>query len=74
MSDLTSDFPRERLLDMIGMLLSRADEAMVMQAIAAYDALSDRYVLDTTELKAEVGTLRAELKRVSDELRGAIHG
>lgn len=66
MADLTSDFPREELLNMraAGVGLFRHELDMMTRAIAAYDALSDRYVLDTTELKAEVGNLRAEIQRL----------
>lgn len=65
MSDLTSDFPRAALLAIRDdAFRAWEDRYAIAGAIAAYDALSDRYVLDTTELKAEVGNLRAEIQRL----------
>lgn len=59
-----AEFPKDALQLIVDSGWHTAvDNAVIVEAIKAYDALSDRYVLDTTELKAEVGNLRAELNR-----------
>lgn len=69
MADLTSDFPRAELLAIRDdAFRAWKDRYAIAGAIAAYDALSDRYVLKTTEQSVEIGNLRAEVQRLEDAI------